>query len=337
MKGPEANLLPASIRTPAPLTNFGKSSRLWRSSLLTHNHRGSLHLLHGATDEELNHIVPLRLSWRRTCENAYSHSSHNKELTCRLSEKRNQHSVAHMTLSWTSFPGVQKRSRLRVLSMESKRLSRAQDAIPIWKEQSTLPILLIKRRKDAQPKAASEASEKRWSCLDLTWPKSAGFKQRHTVRIESFRRSANQLSQRKLYSSGISSSHPDLMRHRSWRISFAVRTRNARKHRGSKIVPATDWIPQRVDGRKFIQTLKRNESDTTLHCTLKPRWTGYSSLRALIFLMSFDRSNSGVVSRTLRLLRIHLFILKPTRESRTRKLSTCWIASEGRDLKQSST
>ena len=35
---------------------FGKSSRLRRSSLLTHNHRGSLHPLHNATDEGLNHL-----------------------------------------------------------------------------------------------------------------------------------------------------------------------------------------------------------------------------------------------------------------------------------------
>ena len=105
-------------------------------------------------------------------------------------------------------------------------------------------------------------------------------KQRLSVRIESFGRSTNQLSQRELHSSGISSSHPTLIRHRSWRISFAVRTKNAWKPKGLKILPATDRIPLRVGGLELIQTLKRNESDTTPHCTLKPHWTGYSSLRA---------------------------------------------------------
>ena len=113
----------------SPLIIFGKSSRLRRSSLLTHNHRGSLQLLHNVTDEELNHLVSLWFSWQRTCENAFSHSSQNEELTCCLSKVRNQHSVAYLTLSWQSCPGVKKRSRLRVLSVEPKRLSRGQRAI----------------------------------------------------------------------------------------------------------------------------------------------------------------------------------------------------------------
>ena len=58
-------------------------------------------------------------------------------------------------------------------------------------------------------------SEKWWSWLYLTWLKSAGFKKRLTIKIENFKRSANQLPQRELYSSRISSSHPNLMRHRS--------------------------------------------------------------------------------------------------------------------------
>ena len=113
----------------SPLIIFGKSSRLRRSSLLTHNHRGSLQLLHNVTDEELNDLASLRFSWQRTCENAFSHSSQNEELTCCLSKVRNQYSVAYLTLSWQSCPGVKKRSRLRVLSVEPKRLARGQCTI----------------------------------------------------------------------------------------------------------------------------------------------------------------------------------------------------------------
>ena len=40
--------------------------------------------------------------------------------------------------------------------------------------------------------------------------------------------------------------------------------------KGLKILPATDRIPLRVGGLELIQTLKRNESDTTPHRTLKP-------------------------------------------------------------------
>ena len=118
-----------ALGTPAPLTIFGKSSRLRRSSLLTHNHRGSLYLLLNATDEGLNHLVSLQFGWRRTCKSVYSHSSRNEELTCCLSRILNQHSVVYLTLSWASCPGVQKQSQLRVLSVESKRLSRVQRAI----------------------------------------------------------------------------------------------------------------------------------------------------------------------------------------------------------------
>ena len=104
----------------------------------------------------------------------------------------------------------------------------------------------------------------------MIWPKSAGFKQRLTIKIENFKRSANQLPQLELSSSGISSSQPNLMRHRSWRISFAVRTKNAWKPKGSKILPVTDRIPPRVRGRK-LQNLKRNESETTHSKTLLNR------------------------------------------------------------------
>ena len=128
-KGREANLLLASIGNPAPLTIFGKSSRLRRSSLLTHNHRGSLHLLHNATGEGLNHLISLQFGWQRTCESVYFHSSRNEELTRSLSRIPNQHSVAYLTLSRASCPGVQKQSRPRVLSVESKQFSRVQRAI----------------------------------------------------------------------------------------------------------------------------------------------------------------------------------------------------------------
>ena len=40
--------------------------------------------------------------------------------------------------------------------------------------------------------------------------------------------------------------------------------------KGLKILPATDRIPLRVGGLELIQTLKRNESATTPHCSLKP-------------------------------------------------------------------
>ena len=40
--------------------------------------------------------------------------------------------------------------------------------------------------------------------------------------------------------------------------------------KGLKILPATDRIPLCVGGLELIQTLKRNESDTTPHCTLEP-------------------------------------------------------------------
>ena len=171
--------------------------------------------------------------------------------------------------------------------------------------------------------------------MKLTWfdlTKSVGLKLRLSVRIESFGRSANQLSQRELYSSGISLSHPYLMRHRSWRIYFAVRTKNARKPKGSKTGYLNTWM----DGSLYRLWSETRRTPRSI-VLWKPRWTGYSSLRGSKFLMSFDCANLGTVSRTLRLLLIHLVILKPPRESRTRKLSTCWIASEGRDSKQSST
>ena len=110
------------------------------------------------------------------------------------------------------------------------------------------------------------------------------------------------------------------MRRRSCIISFALSTKGARKPKGSKILLAIDRIPLRLCGREFIQTLKRNESVSTLHCTPRARWTNNSSKDVATVADPFG-------------------YLKPPRESKARKLSKCWMASasEGRDFKQSST
>ena len=130
----------------SPLIIFGKSSRLRRSSLLTHNHRGSLQLLHNVTDEELNHLVSLWFSWQRTCENAFSHSSQNEELTCCLSKVRNQYSVAYLTLLT-----ILSRRKETVAAESSKRRTEtafkgATRNFPKRKGQWTLPLLLTKWR-----------------------------------------------------------------------------------------------------------------------------------------------------------------------------------------------
>ena len=58
-----------------------------------------------------------------------------------------------------------------------------------------------------------------------------------------------------------------------------------------------------------------------------------------MLLVSFDLSELGIASLTMRLLLIHLVSLKLPFENRLRKLLTCAIAfgSDGRDLRQSST
>ena len=132
---------------------------------VTYNHRGSLHLLHNATGEGLNHLISLQFGWRRTCESVYFHSSRNEELTCSLSRIPNQHSVAYLTLSWASCPGVQKQSRLRVLSVESKRFSRVQRAI---RQKGTMDLAFIVDQAEVGRWAVGSLRSI-WEMMKLAW------------------------------------------------------------------------------------------------------------------------------------------------------------------------
>ena len=153
-------------------------------------------------------------------------------------------------------------------------------------------------------------------------PKLAGLRQRSIVNCDNLGRSISHLCQRTPYSVGILSSQLNFIQHRSWRIFLAVSTKGAAKPKGSKTVPTMDKMPLRVGGLILTLTLKPNLSVSILHLKPSARSIGNSSFWRSSFLISCARSDSGILSRTSRLLLIHFVSRKPPRCSRLRNSPT---------------
>ena len=98
---------------------------------------------------------------------------------------------------------------------------------------------------------------------ETTSPKSGNLKHRSTENSSSFDSASSQAFHRSISSSRIFSSQPSFFLQWSWRISLAVRIKEATNPSGSYTELTTKRIPLLVAGLSFMVILKPKVSEVT--------------------------------------------------------------------------
>ena len=129
------------------------------------------------------------------------------------------------------------------------------------------------------------------------------------------------------------------LRQRSCNSFFARSVKGAMKPRGSKIDEMVDMTPRLVNGLLLMTIRNPKQSDCTHHCIPKARSIGRLSQSRVIDLTSFDRSSSGIDSKTARLLEVNLVRRNPPflQDCRRPSISSTALPSELTERRQSST